>query len=101
MPRRRSIASASHSVNQRALAPPLAPAMIQSGLYCDERRNRSATATSRAPRRIIPHRFGDGEPALYHDSRIKLWIKYPRASEAVRQVVEQQTPVSDATMCTL
>ena len=41
IPGRRSNASASHSVSQRALAPPLELARTHSGWYFDERRNRS------------------------------------------------------------
>src|SRR5687767_14988522 len=43
MPGCRSNAAASHSVNHRALAPPLALATAHSGLYCDERGNSSET----------------------------------------------------------
>src|SRR5437870_3667072 len=44
MPGRRSSAVVSHSVNQSALAPPLALARTHSGWYCEERGKRSETS---------------------------------------------------------
>jgi len=44
MPDRRSISDVSHSVSHSELAPPLALARIQSGLYWEERGNRSETS---------------------------------------------------------
>ena len=43
MPGRKSSAAASHSVSHSALAPPLMLAMTHSGLYFEERGNRSET----------------------------------------------------------
>src|SRR5438876_1566668 len=53
IPGRRSRAAVSHSVNQSALAPPLALAMTHSGWYWEERGNRSETSRLSAVIRLL------------------------------------------------
>src|SRR6267142_3846249 len=53
IPGRRSRAAVSHSVNQSALAPPLALAMTHSGWYWEERGNRSETRRLSAVIRLL------------------------------------------------